>query len=144
MPWDMKDYPNSFKNLDELVKKKGIDLLNALLAEGYPEDRAIPIAISQAKKWYENASPKEKEELKKAKNPQKTDKHEGKKINQDLLDNDVLVYFDEGKWQVKTKEAKRASDSFDTKKEAEQRAKEIAENKDSKVVSYKKDDKVES
>lgn len=143
MPWDMKDYPNSFKNLDELVRKKGIDLLNALIAEGYPEDRAIPIAISQAKKWYENASTEEKEEWKKAKNPQKTDKHGGKKINQDLLDNDVLVYYEDGKWLVKTKNAEKASDSFQTKAEAEKRAKEIAENKESKVISYKKDEKID-
>ena len=52
MAWDMLDYPASLKNLEPLVKKKTIEIANALLADGYPEDRAIPIATSQAEKWY--------------------------------------------------------------------------------------------
>lgn len=48
MPWNMKDYPASMKNLDPLVRKKAIDIANALLDDGYPDDRAIPIATSQA------------------------------------------------------------------------------------------------
>ncbi len=51
MPWNMKDYPPAMKNLEELTRKKAIDIGNALLAEGYPDDRAIPIAIKQAKEW---------------------------------------------------------------------------------------------
>ena len=56
MPWNMKDFPASMKNLDKLTRKKAIDIANALLDEGYPDSRAIPIAIDQAKEWYENAS----------------------------------------------------------------------------------------
>lgn len=56
MPWNMKDFPASMKNLDKLTRKKAIDIANALLDEGYPDNRAIPIAIDQAKKWYEDAS----------------------------------------------------------------------------------------
>lgn len=37
------------KNLKERVRNKAIEI--ALLQEGYDEDRAIPIAISQAEKW---------------------------------------------------------------------------------------------
>ena len=44
------------KNLAPLIRKKAIDIGNALLADGYPDDRAIPIAISQAEKWYQEAS----------------------------------------------------------------------------------------
>lgn len=51
MPWNMNDYPTSMKNLAPLIRKKAIDIGNALLADGYPDDRAIPIAISQAEKW---------------------------------------------------------------------------------------------
>jgi len=60
MPWNMKDFPPAMKNLEELTKKKAIDIGNALLDEGYPDDRAIPIAISQAKEWVERADEKEK------------------------------------------------------------------------------------
>lgn len=72
MPWNMKDYPASMKNLDPLVRKKAIDIANALLDDGYPDDRAIPIATSQAEKWYDDASAEEKKDFQKAKAPQKT------------------------------------------------------------------------
>ena len=71
MPWNMKDFPPAMKNLEELTKKKAIDIGNALLDEGYPDDRAIPIAISQAKEWVESADEKEKKAFSKEKNPQK-------------------------------------------------------------------------
>lgn len=61
MPWSIKDYPQSFKNLEEPVKKKAIEIANAMTDEGYEEGRAIPIATSKAKEWKENAS---KEEIK--------------------------------------------------------------------------------
>lgn len=35
MPWNVRDYPASMKNLDPLVRKKAIDIANALLADGY-------------------------------------------------------------------------------------------------------------
>ena len=63
MPWNMTDYPPSMKNLEELVRKKAIAIGNALLSDGYPDDRAIPIAIKQAKEWYENADKSEKKEF---------------------------------------------------------------------------------
>lgn len=140
MPWDMTDYPDSFKNFSPLLKKKTISIANALLAEGYSDDHAIPIAIAQAKKWMNEASEKEKETYKKEQNPQKNDCHSNKKENIDLLDNNVEVYFKDKKWRVKTEGAKKASDTFTTKKEAITRANEIAENKSTKVIRYKKDE----
>ena len=71
MPWNMNDYPASMKNLDPLIRKKAIDIANALLDDGYPDDRAIPIATSQAEKWYDNASAAEKKDFQKAKAPKK-------------------------------------------------------------------------
>ncbi|WP_375179946.1 DUF2188 domain-containing protein [Enterococcus rotai] len=140
MPWDLKDYPSSFKNFEPLLKKKAIEIANALVSEGYPDDRAIPIAISQSKKWLDEATDTEKNEFKKATDPKKTDKHGTKKINTDLLDNDVLVYYQENRWYVQTKHAEKAVDSFETKEQAMERAKEIAKNKDSNVIAYKKDE----
>ena len=62
------------------------------------------------------------------------------------VDQDVLVYFDADKnqWQVKTEGADQASDSYTSKKEALGRAKEIASNKGSQVVSYTKQGKKEN
>lgn len=139
MPWNMQDYPASLKNFDPLLRKKTIDIANALAASGYEDDRAIPIAISQAKEWMENATEKELKDLKKEPDPQKNDTHDTSSANPDLLDNPVEVFYKDDQWSVKTKNAKQASDTFVKKNDAVNRAKEIAENKGTKVIRYKKD-----
>lgn len=140
MPWNMTDYPASLKNFDNLLRKKIIDIANALIANGYEDDQAIPIAISQGKEWFDKADAQAKKALARAANPQKDDPHE-QTTNPDLLDENVEVFFDTAAWHVKTIKAKRASDTFPTKAAAIQRAKEIAANKGSKVISYTKDGK---
>ncbi|API89586.1 hypothetical protein BKP56_10100 [Marinilactibacillus sp. 15R] len=140
MPWNTNDYPASMKNLDDVVRKKAIDIGNALLDSNYPEDRAIPIAISQAKEWYNDASEKEIRSYKHQENPKKSDKHDDDS-NSDLLDNDVQVYFEDNEWKVKTKGAKRPDSTFEHKQDAVDRAKEIAQNKNSNVTRYTKDGK---
>ena len=139
MPWNMTDYPASMKNLDPLVRKKAIDIANALLDDGYPDDRAIPIATSQAEKWLENASEEEKKEFRQEKNPQKNDPHTKNKNAKKLLSANIQVKYEEDKWIVLSEGAKRASDHFDTKEKAIARAKEIAENKKTIVEVLKKD-----
>lgn len=54
MPWTKKTYPNSMKNLQKQIREKAIDIANELVQDGYEDERAIPIAITRAKKWYEN------------------------------------------------------------------------------------------
>ncbi|WVE61984.1 DUF2188 domain-containing protein [Enterococcus faecium] len=139
MPWNMKDFPASMKNLDKLTRKKAIDIANALLDEGYPDSRVIPIAIDQAKEWYENASESERRTFEKEKNPSKSDKHDTNPRAGKLLDSDVIVEYAEEQWIVKSKGAKKASNHFDTKKEAIEKGKQVAQNKESTLVIYKKD-----
>ncbi|HGF7497132.1 TPA: DUF2188 domain-containing protein [Enterococcus faecium] len=139
MPWNMKDFPASMKNLDKLTRKKAINIANALLDEGYPDSRAIPIAIDQAKEWYENASESERRTFEKEKNPSKSDKHDTNPRAGKLLDSDVIVEYAEEQWIVKSKGAKKASNHFDTKKEAIEKGKQVAQNKESTLVIYKKD-----
>ncbi|MFL2119457.1 DUF2188 domain-containing protein [Marinilactibacillus psychrotolerans] len=140
MSWNTNDYPASMKNLDGVVRKKAIDIGNALLDSNYPEDRAIPIAISQAKEWYKDASEKEVNSYKYQENPKKSDEHDDES-NTDLLDNDVKVFFKEDEWKVQTQGAKRPDSTFSHKQDAIDRAKEIAQNKNSKVVRYTKEGK---
>ncbi|EMF0472314.1 DUF2188 domain-containing protein [Enterococcus faecium] len=139
MPWNMKDFPASMKNLDKLTRKKAIDIANALLDEGYPDSRAIPIAVDQAKEWYGNASESERRTFEKEKNPSKSDKHDTNPRAGKLLDSDVIVEYAEEQWIVKSKGAKKASNHFDTKKEAIEKGKQVAQNKESTLVIYKKD-----
>lgn len=51
MPWTYEDYPTSMKNLTAEVRRKAIDIANALLEDSYGEGRAIAIATAQAEKW---------------------------------------------------------------------------------------------
>ncbi|MGE5660518.1 MAG: DUF2188 domain-containing protein [Actinomycetota bacterium] len=53
MPWNEADYPVSMKNLTPEVRKKAIEIANALLEENYEEGKAIPIAIGKAEEWAE-------------------------------------------------------------------------------------------
>lgn len=105
MPWNTNDYPASMKNLDGVVRKKAIDIGNALLDSNYPEDRAIPIAISQAKEWYKDASEKEVNSYKYQENPKKSDEHDDES-NTDLLDNDVKVFLKKMNGKCKLKALK--------------------------------------
>ena len=41
------------KHLSEPVRRKAIEIANALLESGHPEGQAIRIAIAQAKAWAE-------------------------------------------------------------------------------------------
>ncbi|MFD1317149.1 DUF2188 domain-containing protein [Loigolactobacillus zhaoyuanensis] len=143
MPWNMQDYPNSMKNLAELERKKAIDIANALLANGYPDDRAIPIAMSQARKWYQDQDAKEKAKFRKEANPTKHDKHE-QKGNPELIDaNEIVKHQDDG-WAVIAEGAKQASEIFSSKEEAVKRAREITKNKDSTLKIHRKDGSLET
>jgi len=51
MPWNAGYYPSSMKNLPPAVRRKAIEIANALLASGHPEGQAIRIAIARAKQW---------------------------------------------------------------------------------------------
>ena len=61
MPWTKTDYPNSFKNLPQVVRNKAIEIANALFEKGTMEEGSIiAIAINNAKKWVNNPGQKKK------------------------------------------------------------------------------------
>lgn len=140
MPWTMNDYPSSMKNLNHVTKKKAIDIANSMTDEGYDEGRAIPIAIEQAKEWRKNASKSEIESYEKKGKPAERSE-EGKKYenNPERLEEAQHVVAHKDGWAVKSSNAKRASKVYDKKQDAIQRAKEIANNKGTKLKVYKKD-----
>lgn len=139
MPWTKSDYPDSMKNLNEYTRLKAIDIANAMVEDGYEEKRAIPIAINQAKEWYEDASNKEKSDLKEK---DITDHKKDENSSVGLKDEDVIVeYSEEDKsWRVISKGAKKADSLHSTKKEAVKRAEEIIEYRDAKIIKKKKDE----
>lgn len=51
MPWDEQSYPPAMEHLDPLVRRKAIEIANALLDEGHDDGFAIRVAIARAKEW---------------------------------------------------------------------------------------------
>ena len=51
MPWTETYYPHAMAHLPPAVRRKAIEIANALLAEGRDEGFAIRVGISRAKQW---------------------------------------------------------------------------------------------
>lgn len=143
MPWSMKDYPASLKNLEKPVKKKAIEIANAMIDEGYEDGRAIPIATSKAKEWVENASKKEIDDFLKHDDETERDEEANDDARPELMNKAEHVIKHKSGWAVKAEDAKRVSEIKDTKKEAIERAKEIAEHKGTEVIVHLADGSVQ-
>ncbi|WP_077624064.1 DUF2188 domain-containing protein [Sediminibacillus massiliensis] len=144
MPWTMNDYPSSMKNFEPVLRKKAIEIANAMVDEGYEEGRAIPIATEQAKEWYENASEKEIKEFEEQGNPAKrSNKKKSYENRPELLDEgEHVVPHDKG-WAVQAKDAKKPTKVYENKSDAVEHAKEIAENKGTEAVIHKRSGDIE-
>ncbi|MDQ1150396.1 uncharacterized protein YdaT [Sphingobacterium zeae] len=53
MPWNSRDYPTSYKNQPAKIRKKAIEIANAILAEGTDEGIAIATGLKKAREFYE-------------------------------------------------------------------------------------------
>ncbi|ASE36913.1 DUF2188 domain-containing protein [Staphylococcus pettenkoferi] len=137
MPWTMNDYPQSWKNMDELERKKAIDIGNAMLKDGYKEGDAIPIATEQAESWYKDAS---QDELKELKNKHITQHQKDQSAHPENNERDVHVYYEDNEWKVKTDRAEQASDTFEKKNDAMKRARNIADNRGTEIIEHKKNE----
>ena len=51
MPWTMDHPPASMRNLPPKVRRKAVEIANALLAERMDEAKAIRIATAKARAW---------------------------------------------------------------------------------------------
>jgi uncharacterized protein YdaT len=51
MPWSEDAYPPAMRGLDPRVRRKAIEIANALFDEGHDEGFAIRVAIARAKQW---------------------------------------------------------------------------------------------
>ena len=54
MPWDAENFPDAMKNLSDKIRKKAIEIAEALREKGMEEGMAIAIGISKAKKFVVN------------------------------------------------------------------------------------------
>jgi uncharacterized protein YdaT len=108
--WTKDNYPPAFNNLKKEVKEKAIELANSLLREGESPSKAIPIAISRAKKMMKTADRKTYH----------------------------LVPYD-GRWMLRASYGGRNIDKFETKKTAVDKAEELASAKNVHVVIHRRD-----
>jgi len=138
MPWDMHDYPSSIKNLNRTIKKKAIDIANALVDEGYNEGRAIPIATKQAKVWYNNASLEKRKEYVENADPtkRKINEHSRPELLQQV---ELIIPYDSNQWAVQSKDAKKPTKLFTNKADAVEYGKLIAKNKQTGLIIQKRD-----
>lgn len=125
MPWDEENYPDSMKGLEPDVRRKAIDIANALVQdEGYEEGRAIPIAQAQAKRAVGGAGGHGSQ-----RGPG------GQSGGQQRGPPQHVVPHPEG-WAVRKEDAKQATRTFGTKQEAEDRARELAEKQNTDLVLH--------
>ena len=52
MPWYNGDFPPSYKNQPEPLRKKAVEIANALLAEGVEEGIAIATGLKRARQFF--------------------------------------------------------------------------------------------
>lgn len=117
MPWNSKNYPDSFKNLSSETRDKAIEIANSLLEDNYNKERAIPIAISKAKEWDSN-----------------------RRSGSDEVRH---VIPHEGGWAIVKSEGSKAIRTFDNKDEALNHARTIAGNKKATLVIHKQDGSIQ-
>lgn len=119
MPWTKDNYPNAMKNLEEKTRNKAIEIANALLDDDYDEPRSIAIAINQAKEWASR-----------------------KKIFKSDGDHQHVVPHN-GNWGILREGNEKASHVYDKKTKALEKAKEMGQKEDVRVVVHKEDGEIE-
>lgn len=123
MPWDEQNYPDSMKGLEPDVRRKAIEIANALVEdEGYEEGRAIPIAQAQAKRAF-------------GRGPEQGVSGGGGSAGGQRGPPQHVVPHPDG-WAVRKEGAEQATRTFGSKQEAEERARELAEKQNTDLVLH--------
>lgn len=129
MPYTKNDYPNTFKNLPEKVREKAIEILNTLLEDkNMKESIAIPTSISRAKDWAANRGI----DIEKTETDSKSH------------GNDLYILPRDDEWIIKREKSEKASFTFSNKKNAIDKAFEMAEENSVNVTIYDSDGKIQT
>ncbi|MCB2196708.1 MAG: DUF2188 domain-containing protein [Bacteroidetes bacterium] len=129
MPYTKNDYPNTMKNLPEKVREKAIEILNTLLEDKKMEESiAIPTSISRAKDWATNRGID-------IENTDTDSKSHG---------NDLYILPRKDEWIIKREKSEKASFTFSNKKDAIDKAFEMAEEDHVNVTIYGSDGKIQT
>jgi len=132
MPWTNKSFPDSMKNLPAEVRRKSIEIANALLEESkMNEGIAIATAISRAKDWAANRGKKTRGRVGRS-----TD------VKQHGQDRYVIPYH-EHEWAIRTEKSKRVEKVFSSKSEAVKQARKEARKANASLTIQKRDGRVQ-
>jgi uncharacterized protein YdaT len=132
MPWTNKDFPDSMKNLPQEVRRKAIEIANALLEETkMNEGIAIATAISRAKDWAANRG---KETQGKVGRPTDVKEHG---------EDRYVIPYHEREWAIKNEGSKKVEKVFGNKKEAVQQARQEARKANASLTIQKRDGRVQ-
>jgi uncharacterized protein YdaT len=55
VPWTELDYPAAMRHLPPAIRRKAIEIANALLDAGHDDGFAIRVGIARAKHWAQRA-----------------------------------------------------------------------------------------
>jgi uncharacterized protein YdaT len=133
MPWNKNDYPDSMKNLPGKIRNKAIEIANALLEEkNMDEGIAIATAISRAKDWGANRGQK-------TDNPEKSRITDVKKHGEDRY----VIPHGAKEWAIRVEKGKSKIRSFNTKKEAINKARQEAKESNATLTIQSKAGKVQ-
>ena len=132
MPWTNSDYPDAMKNLPDEVRKKSIEIANALLDETkMNEGIAIATAISRAKDWAANRG-------------KETQGHVGRSTDVKKHGEDrYVIPYHERKWAIRNEGSKRVEKVFTNNKEAVQQARQEARKANASLTIQKRDGRVQ-
>jgi len=132
MPWTNSDFPDAMKNLPAQVRRKSIEIANALLNETkMNEGLAIATAISRAKDWAANRGKETQGKVGRS-----TDV---KKHGEDRY----VIPYHEREWAIRNEGSKRVEKVFPSKKEAVQQARQEARKANASLTIQKRDGRVQ-
>lgn len=135
MTWNLSDFPASISHLTPLTRKKALVIANTLMAQGFQEKLALSIATSQAKQWYREATVQERRRFDQPTAPVQSEPRPPKASRRGAA---IAVKPDPAGWVVVSRNSDRATEFFQRKTDAVERAKTIASAEQDSVAIYKR------
>lgn len=135
MPWTLDNFPAGTNHLAPLTRKKALAIANGLAAQGFEEKLALSIATSQAKQWYREATVQERHRFDRASTPAQSNSQPPKTSRRGAA---IAVKPDSAGWVVVSRSGDRATEFYQRKTDAVERAKTIASAEQDSVAIYKR------
>lgn len=131
----LDNFPAAINHLTPLTRKKALAIANSLVAQGFQEKLALSIATSQAKQWYREATVQERHRFDQISTPAQSNPQPPKSSHRGAA---IAVKPDPAGWVVVSRSGDRATELYQRKTDAVERAKTIAGAEHGSVAIYKR------